>query len=196
MRQGFSFAIVIVGIIFGFGAGPLPAQVPLPPDVRGADLTGAFRDDGTCQVFANGSPTFAPADSAETTYIREGTFNMAPPGFEVHEIWCAPRSPDEPMLPITANDRVFIVMLFAPTGKLAQPRTYQVHLGLPSSEKAPYRAGAALFGMSQQKINDTLPLRTGLLYLAGTRGTVTITQVAPERIVGTFLIHAQASITM
>lgn len=161
-----------------------------------AEITGEFRENGTCQVFADGVAAFQTGDSAQTTYIRGATINLAPAGFDAHEIWCAAKSPDQPMLPLAATDRVFIVMLYAPTGKLAEPRSYEIRLGLPTMESAPYRAGAALFGMSQQKFNDTLPLRTGLLYLAGTRGTIAISRVAEDGIVGTFSIHGQPAFTM
>ena len=161
-----------------------------------AEITGEFRENGSCQVFADGVAAFQAIDSAQTTYIRGATINLAPAGFDAHEIWCAAKSPDQPMLPLAATDRVFVVMLYAPTGKLAEPRNYEIRLGLPTQETAPYRAGAALFGMSQQKFNDTLPVRTGLLYLAGTRGTVAITRVAEDGIVGTFSIHGQPAFTM
>lgn len=174
----------------------LSAQSPHPRSGVGVEITGEFREDGSCQVFADGIATFQSIDSAQTTYIRGATLNMAPAGFDAHEVWCAPRSPEQPMLPLAATDRVFIVMLYAPTGKLAEPRSYEVRVGLPTRKVAPYRAGAALFGMSQQKFNDTLPVRVGLLYLAGTRGTVVITRVAKDCIVGTFSIHAQPALTM
>lgn len=174
----------------------LQAQSPHPLSKAGVEITGEFRDDGSCQVFANGAPTFQAPDSARTTYIRGATINLAPSGFDAHEIWCAPKSPEQPMLPLDASDRVFIVMLYAPTGKLAEPRSYEVRLGLPTPEVAPYRAGAALFGMSQQKFNDTLQVRMGILYLAGTRGTVVIHTVSIDRITGTFTIHAQPAFTM
>jgi len=161
-----------------------------------AEITGEFRENGSCQVFADGVAAFAATDSAQTTYLRGSTINLAPAGFDIHEIWCAPKSPDQPMLPLAATDRVFVVMLYAPTGKLAEPRSYEIRLGLPTMETAPYRAGAALFGMSQQKFNDTLPVRMGLLYLAGTRGTVAISRVAENGIVGTFSIHGQPAFTM
>lgn len=177
-------------------AGTLRAQSSPPLSKAGVELTGEFRDDGSCQVFANGAPTFKATDSARTTYIRGATINLAPTGFDAHEIWCAPKSPEQPMLPLDASDRVFIVMLYAPTGKLAEPRSYEVRLGLPSPDTAPYRAGAALFGMSQQKFNDTLPVRMGILYLAGTRGSVVISKVSTDRIAGTFTIHAQPAFTM
>jgi hypothetical protein len=172
------------------------AQSSAARSKAGVEVTGEFRDDGSCQVFANGVPTFQIIDSAQTTYVRGATLNMAPAGFDAHEIWCAPKSPEQPMLPLVAADRVFIVMLYAPTGKLVEPRIYEIRLGLPTPDTAPYRAGAALFGMSQQKFNDTLQVRIGLLYLAGTRGNVVVAHVDSARIVGSFTIHAQPAFTM
>jgi hypothetical protein len=159
-------------------------------------VTGEFRADGSCQVFADSVPVFRPADSAETTYIRGATFNIAPSGFDAHEVWCAPHSPERPMPPLTPSERAFVIMLYAPTGQLAAPRSYEIIVGLPTAEFAPYRAGAALFGMSPQMLNDTMPLRMGLMYLAGSRGTVAITHVNADRIVGTFSIGAQRALTM
>jgi hypothetical protein len=160
------------------------------------EITGEFRDNGSCQVFANGVAVFHAADSAETTYIRGATLNVAPDGFDAHEIWCAPRSSEQPEPPTVATDRVFVIMLYAPTGKLAEPRTYQIKLGLPSPESAPYRAGAALFGVSPQMLNDTIPVHTGVLYLAGSHGAVVITRVDADRIVGTFRIATRDALTL
>lgn len=174
----------------------LHAQSPTPRIRIAVEVTGEFREDGSCQVFSDGVPVFHAADSAQTTYIRGATLNIAPSGFDAHEVWCGPRSTEQPMPPLDQTERAFVVMLYAPTGKLAEPRSYEVRTGLPTPETAPYRAGAALFGMSPQMLNDTMPLRIGLLYLAGSRGSVIITRVDVERIVGTFAIGAQRALTM
>ena len=159
-------------------------------------VTGEFRENGSCQVFADGAAVFHPADSAQTTYIRGATLNIAPNGFESHEIWCGPRSTEQPMPPLDSAGRMFVVMLYAPTGKLAKPRVYEVRPGLPTRVNAPFRAGAALFGVSPQMLNDTMPMRIGLIYLAGSRGKVVITRVSGERIVGTFAISTRLALTM
>jgi hypothetical protein len=181
-------------LVFLFAAS-LHAQSPRPVKTT-VLVTGEFRENGSCQVFADGVAVFHLADSAETTYIRDATLNVAPSGFESHEIWCGPRSADQPAPPIDANERMFVVMLYAPTGTLAKPRTYQIRAGLPTRENAPFRAGAALFGVSPQMLNDTMPIHFGLLYLAGSRGNVVITHVMAERIVGRFTIHTRQALTM
>ena len=159
-------------------------------------VTGEFSESGSCQVYADGIPVFQPTDSAETTYVRDATLNIAPRGFESHEIWCGPRSPEPPSPPLDGKARMFVVMLFAPSGTLARPRTYQIRGGLPTPGNAPFRAGAGLFGVSPQMLNDTMPIRMGVLYLAGSRGTVVITRVSEERIVGTFSIHTVPALTL
>jgi len=189
---------ICISIACAVSAAAIGAQSPDQP-ARAATavmVTGEFRADGSCQVYADSVPVFRPADSAETTYIRGATFNIAPSGFDAHEVWCAPRSPERPMPPLTPSDRALVVMLYAPTGQLATPRSYEIIVGLPTPETAPYRAGAALFGMSPQMLNDTMPLRLGLMYLAGSRGTVAIMHVNADRIVGTFNIGAQRALTM
>ncbi|MEO9226728.1 MAG: hypothetical protein ABI328_10140 [Gemmatimonadaceae bacterium] len=159
-------------------------------------VTGEFRDDGTCQVFADSARVFQPLDSAATTYIQSGTINVAPPGFDAHEIWCEPHSGGEPRAGLLPTDRVFVVMLYAPTGKLAEPRSYEVRFGLPSRDVAPYRAGAALFGMSAQMLNDTLPIHSGAIYMVGSSGIVSITRVDGGRIAGKFDIRTKRALTL
>lgn len=172
------------------------AQPPVRPMKVAVEVTGEFRENGSCQVFADGVAVFHAADSAQTKYVRGATFNIAPAGFDAHEVWCGPRSSEQPMPPLDHTERIFVIMLYAPTGRLAQPRTYQIRTGLPTPGAAPYRAGAALFGMSPQMLNDTMPLRIGLLYLSGSRGTVVIARVEADRVVGKFVIHAQRALTM
>ncbi|MEO6864960.1 MAG: hypothetical protein ABI229_05885 [Gemmatimonadaceae bacterium] len=174
----------------------LGAQIPTRPFKASMEITGEFRENGSCQVFADGVAVFHPADSAQTTYIRGATLNIAPIGFESHEIWCGPQTSEDPAPPTDSTGRMFVVMLYAPTGTLTKPRSYQVRPGLPTRERAPYRAGAALFGMSPQMINDTMPIAMGLIYMAGNRGKVVITRVSPARIVGAFAIHARLGLTM
>lgn len=163
---------------------------------RAVHLTGEFRADGTCQVFADSVAVFEPADSAGTTYLRSGTINIAPAGFDAHEIWCEPHTGGQPKAGLLPTDRVFVIMLYAPAGRLAEPRRYEVRLGLPSRSVAPYRAGAALFGMSPQMINDTIPLHSGAIYMAGNRGTVIITRVDGDLITGRFDIWTVRAMTL
>lgn len=187
--------ICMLGACTTFAA-PLQAQSNARTFKSSMEVTGEFRENGSCQVFADGVAVFHPADSAHTTYVRGATLNIAPSGFESHEIWCGPQSSEEPAPPIDSAGRMFVVMLYAPAGTLAKSRSYQIHPGLPTRERAPFRAGAALFGMSPQMINDTMPIAMGLIYMAGNRGKVVITRVSRERIVGTFAIHARLALTM
>ena len=186
----------VAAVVVLIAAPPIAGQTPTAPIKLAVEVTGEFRADGTCRVFADGVPVFRAVDSAQTTYTRAAVLNVAPPGFDTHEVWCAPRSTEEHMPPLDQTERMFVIMLYAPTGQLAQPRKYEVRAGLPSPEAAPYRAGAALFGVSPQMLNDTMPLRMGLLYLAGSRGSVEITRVGEKHVVATFSIHTQRALTM
>jgi hypothetical protein len=155
-------------------------------------VTGEFREDGSCQVFADGKPVFNPSDSAQTAYIHDATLNLAPSGFDAHELWCAPSSPQQPTIPpIDLEARSFVVLLYAPNGQLAQPRRYDVRAGIPTSEAATRLVGTGLFGMSPQVTVDSLPIQIGLVYLMGIRGTVDIIRVDASRVVAKFAFDAQ-----
>ncbi|MDQ2889097.1 MAG: hypothetical protein M3R65_00905 [Gemmatimonadota bacterium] len=164
-----------------------------PPAVS---IVGEFREDGTCQVFADGAPVFGVSDSARTTYIRGAMLNVSPPGFETHEVWCSPRSEDQPMPPLDARERTFVIVLFPRAGTLAQLQTYQVRTGMATATTAPRQANAALFGMSPQIRSDSAPIRIGMVYLTGTRGAFTISQASETRIVGKFAFRGQPTLTM
>ena len=156
------------------------------------NVTGEFREDGSCQVFADGRPVFNPSDSAQTTYIHDATMNLAPRGFDAHELWCAPSGPRQPTIPpIDLEARSFVVLLYAPSGQLVQPRTYDVRSGIPTSEAANRLVGAGLFGMSPQVTVDSLPIQIGVVYLMGIRGTVDIIRVDANRVVAKFAFGAQ-----
>ncbi|HEY8311215.1 MAG TPA: hypothetical protein VIG47_11700 [Gemmatimonadaceae bacterium] len=160
------------------------------------NITGEFNANGTCKVFADGIPVFHSADSAQSTYTRGAMLNTAPSGFETHEVWCAPKSPDQPMPPLDHTERVFVVMMSARSDKLLEPRTYLVRTGLATRRTAIQQANAALFGMTPQILDDSIPVRVGLMYLAGTRGTFVVTRVDSTRVVGTFTIRGQRALTM
>ena len=160
------------------------------------NVTGVFREDGTCQVFADGVAVFHPVDSAQTTYIRGGMLNTAPSGYETHEVWCTARTTDQPMPPLDYTERVFVVMVSARSGELARRQSYQVRTGLATIKTAAQQANAALFGMTPQILDDSIPVRIGLMYLAGTRGTFVVTRVDSTRVVGTFAMRGQRALTM
>ena len=159
-------------------------------------ITGNFTADGRCSVHADGVSVFTDADSARTTYIRGAMLNAAPAGFETHEIWCAPRSEDQPMPPLDARERAFLFVIFPRTGSIASVRSYRVRTGMATTTSAPSQANAALFGMSAQIKGDSTPIRIGMVYLAATRGTLLITRASENQVVGSFDIKAQPALSM
>ncbi len=193
-----SFMRVLCGCVIAASCGAAtPDSIPLlaqgsTPRKALVNVTGEFREDGSCQVFADGKPVFNPSDSAQTTYIHDATMNLAPGGFDAHELWCAPSGPEQPTIPpIDLQARSFVVLLYAPNGQLAQPRTYDVRAGIPTSEAANRLVGTGLFGMSPQVTEDSVPIQIGLVYLMGIRGTVDIIRVDANRVVAKFAFGAQ-----
>jgi hypothetical protein len=160
------------------------------------NVTGEFREDGSCQVFADGEPVFRPADSARTTYIHDGILSLSPAAFDAHEVWCGLHGPEQLMAPLDLSERLFMVLLYAPSGKLAQAHSYEVRTETPSAENADHVVGAALFGVSRQLSSDSSPIGEGVTYLEGIRGAVGITHVEANRIVGKFTFVAQPARSM
>lgn len=160
------------------------------------NVTGEFRLDGSCTVLANGVSVFTDADSARTTYIRGAMLNAAPPGFETHEIWCAPRSEDRPMPPLDARERAFVFVIFPRAGTIVSAQSYRVRTGSATASTASGQANAALFGMSAQAKGDSMPIRIGMVYLAATRGNLVISRASEDRIIGSFSIKAQPALSM
>lgn len=157
-------------------------------------VTGEFLDDGSCRVVADGRSLFQTADSAQTTYVHDASLNIAPAGFDAHELWCTVRGPQQPLLPpVDLHERLFVVLLYAPNGQLARKQRYDVLTGIPTAAVADHVVGAAIFGMSPQLTSDSLPVRLGVVYLTGIHGSVDITRVEAARIVAKFSFDAQTA---
>lgn len=150
-------------------------------------VTGAFLADGSCTVSTDGVPLFAPEARARTTYVRGRALNMAPAGFEVHEIWCAPASAGEPLLPDRPDERAFFINVYAPTGKLAPVQRYVIVRGMPTSggSATAIRANLSLFG-HDSAAQGASSNGIGVTYLTGAVGDVTLTHVDSALVVGTF----------
>jgi hypothetical protein len=177
-------------------AAPLEAQTHKPSKKKAVSVTGEFREDGSCQVFADGVPLFQPADRAHVSYIHDATLNVAPAGFDAHELWCTPLSPEQPMPPLDYKERLFLLMLYAPSGQLVVTRSYDVRNGIPTKATAANIVGAALFGLTPQVNEDNEPIRIGLVYLTGIRGTVIITRVDSAHVVAKFNMATQRALTL
>ncbi|MGI8509076.1 MAG: hypothetical protein ACR2MQ_07100 [Gemmatimonadaceae bacterium] len=170
----------------------VPHVVRQAPTVQ---ITGEFLADGSCRVTVDGTPLFSESEKPRTSYVRGRALNMAPAGFDLHEIWCAPITAGEPMLPDQPNERAFFINVYAPTGKLAPAQHYVIIRGLPrsSGSATAIRANLSLFGHSS---TARTPTSLGTSYLTGTAGDVTLTQVDSTHVVGTFRALALPEVTM
>lgn len=173
-----------------------PRTVPRTvPDDGAVHIVGEFLADGSCRVTADGAPLFSESEKPRTVYVRGRALNMAPAGFDMHEIWCAPMTAGEPMLPDQPNERAFFINVYAPAGKLAPAQHYLIIHGLPrtSGSATAIRANLSLFGHSS---TARTAKSLGTSYLAGTAGDVTLTQVDSTLVVGTFRALAVPERTM
>lgn len=160
-------------------------------------ITGEFLADGSCRVTVDGTPLYSESEKPRTSYVRGRALNMAPAGYDIHEIWCAPMSAGEPMLPDQPNERAFFINVYAPTGKLAPAQHYLIIHGLPrsSGSATAIRANLSLFGHNSSA-TTAVEKPLGTTYLAGTAGDVTLTQVDSTRVVGKFRALAVPERTM
>lgn len=149
-------------------------------------ITGEFLADGSCKVTADGAPLYSDSEKPRTIYLRGRALNMAPAGFEMHEIWCAPPSGSEPMLPDQPNERAFFMNVYAPSGQLAVAQRYIIVRGMPTSSgrATALRANMSLFDPKYSA--GTGASGPATTYLAGAVGDMTLTQVDSTRVVGTF----------
>jgi len=171
------------------------AQV-VDANTKTVHVTGEFRADGTCEVFADGVPVFGPAESARTLYVHDGILGLPPAGFDAHEVWCGVRGFAQILTPLDINERSFLLLLYAPSGQLAQTRVYRVTFETVADTDAGRVVSAALFGMSRHESNDSTNVPVGRSYLSGISGTMEITQVDSEKIVGRFNFEATAIRTL
>ncbi|MGI8546200.1 MAG: hypothetical protein ACR2M1_02525 [Gemmatimonadaceae bacterium] len=162
----------------------VPHAVPQEVTVQ---IQGEFLADGSCRVTADGVPLFPESDRPRTIYLRGRALNMAPSGYDMHEIWCAPVTASEPMLPDKPKERAFFINVYPPTGKLAVAQHYIVVRGIPrsSGSATALRANISLFG-HDTTTNGGASQGPGTTYLTGAGGDVTLTQVDSVRVVGTF----------
>ena len=188
--------LAVVAVCASLPASELYAQSSRNFKPAAVSIAGKFMADGSCSVLADGIPVFTESDSARTTYIRGAMLNAAPAGFETHEVWCAPRSDDQPMPPLDARERSLLFVIFPRAGTIASAQTYSVRTGMATPTSAPGQANGALFGMSPQIKGDSTPIRIGMVYLAATRGTLVITRATETSIVGSFDVKAQPTLSM
>lgn len=171
------------------------------PPVTGTThaVTGAFLDDGSCRVLVDGVALFTPADTPRTAHIPAAAVNLAPPGYELDEIACAANEAgagDALQLPPDRGDeRALLVTVYAPQGGAARPGRYTVRGALAGDADTTgiaTRAGAAVFGAH---LPDVGPGASGIRYLEAREGTVALTRLDSDRVVGTFTLRAAIAVT-
>lgn len=162
------------------------------PPASGAPhvVTGAFLDDGSCRVAVDGVSLFAPADSARSGHVGAAAVNLAPPGYELDEIACAPAGTLATLPPDRAGDRALLVTVYAAHGALARTGRYVVRGALAGDGDTTgiaTRAAAAIFGAPMA---DSAGATGGVRYLEAREGTVTLTRLDGVHVVGTFSLRA------
>lgn len=156
-------------------------------------VTGAFLADGSCRVLVDGVPLFTPGDSARSGRVAAAAVNLAPPGYELDEIACAPAVALATLPPDRAGDRALIVTIHVAHGAAARAGRYVVRGALASDGDTTgiaTRAAAAVFGAP---LPDSADAAGGVRYLEARDGSVTLTRLDSAHVVGTFTMRARTA---
>lgn len=162
-----------------------------PPATRSAHaVTGAFLDDGSCRVLVDGVALFTPGDSARSAHVAGAAVNLAPTGYELDELACAPANALSTLPPDRAGERALLVTIYVAPGTAVREKRYVVRGALASDGDTvgiATRAAAAVFGAPGP---DSTGPAGGVRYLEARDGIVAITRLDSEHVVGTFALRA------
>jgi hypothetical protein len=148
------------------------------------EIVGSFGADGSCHVMADGMLLYAPAESARTEYESGRAINVAPPGYDVHELICSPLVNGVSSLP---EGRLFFLTFAVKHTDSVRAGTYTIrHNADMSSEPMtmsagyfhPKRYGIGTEGAGHGGVGD--------IYLDGVSGTATFTRLDSAGAVGKF----------
>lgn len=209
MKTLLRIGCVVCGSMIAIGptAIALPAQHGIRPIAASAKklikITGEFREDGSCQVFADGKPVFAPADSAVTLRIRDAAVGLIGDGIDVHQLVCGKQSLKDSVegsaastdlrKPVTPDMRVLTIVLYSPTGSPARARTYNVQPEPPTPQTADRVATVGLLKVVTEKNNESAAVPVGLIYFVGKRGTVEVLRFEKDIVIAKFALVAEAT---
>ncbi len=178
----------------------------------GVTISGEFLADGSCRVLVNGAALFAAADHPRTTYDAGAVADLAPTGYALHQLTCAPsdaasaRGSDAHATNDVTDERMMIVALYAHEGGALRVGRYSVREALATTDDTTNmaaRAGVAVFGTppgSHSPTENGTPHHAGVRYLEGRAGTLTISSVSRgadgEHVIGTFSARASPAWSM
>jgi hypothetical protein len=151
-------------------------------------VMGTFAADGSCQATVRGVALFAATDRQHATYDAGGGAGIAPAGFTLHQLACAPADA-APGAPDRSGDRLVLVALYVPTGSSLRPGRFVVRAGIGGDGDTTgiaSRAGIAIFGAR----DGGSASRAGVRYLEAREGVLDVTAVDGARVVARFDVRA------
>lgn len=180
-----------------------------------AAVSGEFLADGSCRVMVNGAALFAATDRPRATYDAGPVADLAPTGYALHQLTCAPADADAHAdahadthadMARGADERMLIVTLYAPEGAPLRVGRYTIREALATTDdtaNVAARAGVAVFGApagARGASGEREAHRAGVRYLEGRAGTLTISGVGRaadgEHVIGSFTARASPAWSM
>lgn len=172
------------------------------PSKKLIKITGEFREDGSCQVFADGKSVFEPADSAETLHIRDAAVTLSADGIDVHQLVCGKQALRDSVegsaastdlrTPVTPDMRVLTIVLYSPTGSPVRTRSYGVQAEPPTAQTADRVATVGLVKVVSAMNSKSTAVPVGLTYFVGKRGTVEVLRFEKDVVIAKFALVAEA----
>lgn len=152
-------------------------------------VTGDFLADGSCRALVSGAALFTPGDRPHTTYDAGPVADIAPAGYTIRQLACAPAGARG-----HAGEPTVLVTLYARAGAPLHAGRYDIRAALATSADSvgpAARAGVAVFGAPSMSSSGA-----GVRYLEGRSGTLTITSADADRVVGAFSMRAAEAWSM
>jgi len=192
------------------------AAPPRDDTASGVTISGEFLADGSCRVLVNGAALFAATDNPRTTYDAGAVADLAPAGYALHQLTCAPSdagsahgsnaSATNDVTNDVTNERMLIVALYAREGAPLRDGSYAVREALATPDdtaNVAARAGVAVCGAppgSHDATGSANAHHAGVRYFEGRAGTLTISSVSRDadgvHVIGTFSARASPAWSM
>lgn len=198
MTAPICFAILWLALTSALGCRASSADSRGPGAQGASSLASAHGEllaDGSCRVTVDGAPLFTPGDVPRTTYDSGAVADIAPAGYGLHQLACAPGGVDPASPPERGDERMLLVTLYVRDGASLHLGRYVVRAGLADGSDttgADSRAGIAIFGSRATRGAS----RAGVRYLEAREGTLEITSVEGAHVVGRFDVRAGTAWSM
>lgn len=152
------------------------------------EITATLREDGSCSATVDGRELFRNDDYPRVSELHDAVAGMAPEGYHVEQIWCAPGklAVDGAVDP---GSRAVSIALLVRDGSALPLGDFAIRPLVAGDAADPHAASVAVFGTTASE-------GPGLRYLEGEAGRISLTRVASRRVAATLSARASEATSM